>query len=121
MSGINDIKEIPEGAFPIDIKLTKKYQRAEPSIIAKYKDGKYHKGSFCGGIDIYLNLIMCKDKIVIPSTLQSYVLHWYHMYILHPVMDRTEAMIFQHLYWPGIRYSVQKEVSNFDTCQPSQC
>ena len=117
MSGINDIKEIPEGAFPIDIKLTKKYQRVEPSIIAKYKDGKYHKGYFRGLSNTDLKLITCKDKIFILSKIQCYVLHWYHMYILHPVMDRTEAMIFQHLYWPGIRYSVQKEVSNCDTCQ----
>ena len=32
-------------------------------------------------------------------------------------MDKTEAMICQHLYCPGIRKSVQKEVKNCDTCQ----
>ena len=32
-------------------------------------------------------------------------------------MDRTEAMICQHLYWPGIRPDVQKELNNCDTCQ----
>ena len=31
----------------------------------KYKDGAYHK-FFCGGINIYFNLITCEDKIVIP-------------------------------------------------------
>ena len=44
-------------------------------------------------------------------------MHWYHTYILHPGMDRTEAMIHQHLYWPNIRNSVQTEVSNCDTFQ----
>ena len=39
------------------------------------------------------------------------------MYILHPGMDRTEAMIHQHLYLPDIRDSVRKEVTNCDTCQ----
>ena len=29
----------------------------------------------------------------------------------------TEAVILQHFYWPGIRNSVQKEVTNSDTCQ----
>ena len=57
------------------------------------------------------------DKIVIPSKLQSYVVHWYHTYLLHPGMDRTEAMICQHLYFPEIRYAIQKEVNNCDTCQ----
>ena len=28
-----------------------------------------------------------------------------------------EAMICQHLYWPGIREAVQKEVINCDTCK----
>ena len=32
-------------------------------------------------------------------------------------MDRTDSMIRQHLYWPDIRDSVQKDVSNCDTCQ----
>ena len=66
MSEINDIKELPEGTFPINLKLIQKYQREEPSIIAKYKDGTYHKGYFCGGSNIDLNLITCKDNIVIP-------------------------------------------------------
>ena len=64
MSEINDIKELPEGTFPINLKLIQKYQREEPSIIAKYKDGTYHKGYFCGGSNIDLNLITCKDKII---------------------------------------------------------
>ena len=64
-----------------------------------------------------LNLIPCEGKIVIPSIIQNYVLHWYHTYLLYPVMYRTEAMILKHFYWPGIRNSLQKEVTNHDTCQ----
>ena len=59
MSEINDIKELPEGAFPINLMLIQKYQRAEPIIIAKYKDGTYHNGFFRGGGNIDLNLITC--------------------------------------------------------------
>ena len=72
---------------------------------------------FCGGSNIDLNLITCKGKIVIPSKLQSYAVHWYHTYLLHPGTDIMEVMILQHLYWPEIRYSVQKVVINCDTCQ----
>ena len=32
-------------------------------------------------------------------------------------MDRMEAIIYQHLYWPGIGNAVGKEVTNCDTCQ----
>ena len=45
--------------------------------MAKYEDGTYHEGSVRGGINSYLNLIMCEYKVVIPKKLQSYVLHWY--------------------------------------------
>ena len=64
-----------------------------------------------------LKVITCKNKIDILSKLQSDVLYWYHKYLLHPGMERTEAMIHQYLYWPNIRYAVHKEVTNCDTCQ----
>ena len=63
---------------------------------------------------------MCEDNIVNPSKLQSYVLHWYHIYLLHLVVDITEAMIHQHMYWPYIKDAVQKEVSNCDTFQRTE-
>ena len=49
--------------------------------------------------------------------LQSYVLHWYHTYFFNPVTDRTDMIIFQHLYWTGMIKSVRKEVNSCDTCQ----
>ena len=83
----------------------------------KCKDGTYHKGYFLGGINVDLNIIACEDKIVISSIIQSYVLYWYHTYILCPDMDRTEAIIFQHLYWTSKIEALQKEVTNCDTFQ----
>ena len=72
---------------------------------------------FRGGGNIDLKLITCEDNIVNPSKLQSCVLNWYHAYIIHPVMDITEAMIFQHLYFSDIIDVFQKEVNKCDTCQ----
>ena len=88
MSEINEIEEVPEGTFPINIKLNKKFQRLEPNTIAKYTTGNYQKGCFIGGSNIDLKLITCGDNIFILSKLQSYVVHWYHVYLLHPRMDR---------------------------------
>ena len=79
--------------------------------------GAYQKGSFPAGSNIYHNLIICEKSIVIPSILQSYVLNWYLAYLLHQGMYRTEAMIIHRLHWTGIRYAVQKELTNCDTCQ----
>ena len=117
MSEINDIEQLPEGIYPINLNLIQIYQQTETSIIAKYKYDTDQKGSFRGGSNIDLNLITCKDTIFIPSKLKSYVLHWYHTYLLHPGMERMEAMICQYFYWPDIIYAVRKEVSNCDTCQ----
>ena len=58
------------------------YQQKDTCLKAKYKEGTYKKCYFCGGSNIYLNIITCEDKIVIVSIPQSYVLHWYHTYLL---------------------------------------
>ena len=116
MLEINDIEELPEGNFPMNLKLIQKYQRSKPTIRDKYKNGTYHKCYFLGGSNIDLS----KDKIVVMSKLQSCVLHWYHTYLLHPGMYRTEAMIHQRLYWTYIRDAVWKEATNCDTCQRTE-
>ena len=56
------MEEIPEGTFPINFKLTQRYQRSEPSLMAKYKNSTYHTDYFCGGINDDISLIMCKVK-----------------------------------------------------------
>ena len=65
MSEINDTRELPGGTIPINLKLIQKYQRTEPSLMAKYKNGTYHKGYFWGGSHTDLKLITCKYKIAI--------------------------------------------------------
>ena len=67
----------------------------------KYKYCMYQKGYFCGVSNVDLNPIRCEDKIVIPSMIKSYVLHWYHVYLLNPGMDRTEIMVGQHFTVPA--------------------
>ena len=54
-SEINDIEELPEGTFPVNLKLIQKYQWLEPIILAKYGTGAYQQYSFRGGsnIDIF--------------------------------------------------------------------
>ena len=37
LSEINEIKELPEGIFPINLKLIDQYQRKYPSLMDKYK------------------------------------------------------------------------------------
>ena len=78
--------------------------------MAKYNIGTYKIGYLCGGFFIDVNLVTFKHEFFIPLILQIYVLYWYHIYLLIPLMDIMEATILHHLYCPGIIKSVQKEV-----------
>ena len=83
VSEINDTKEISEVTFPINLKLIKQHQQKYLILMDKYKEVTYQKGTFSGVSNIDLNHIPCEDNIVIPPILKSYILHWYHTYILH--------------------------------------
>ena len=63
---------------------------------------------------------MCEDEIIIMSTLQKYIFNWYHNYFLHPVMDRMEEIIWQHLCWTSTNQVFRNYASNCDTCQRKQ-
>ena len=93
VSEINDIEELHGGTVTINLILITQYQRMEPILMDKYEYITYYKGYFCGDSNKDLNLITYEDNIVITTKLQNYVLHWYHMCILHPGMDRTKANI----------------------------
>ena len=74
----------------------------------KYEIGTYKAGYFIRRSNINLKLITSRGKIIIPLILRIYVLHWYHMYLLHPGMYRMEEILHQHFYWPDIRNTVRK-------------
>ena len=63
---------------------------------------------------IFFNHIMCEYTIFIPLIFQIRLLEWYHTYLLHTGLDRTEEIIFQHFYWPRIRNFIWREFSNCD-------
>ena len=65
--------------------------------MAKFKIGKYKCGSFCGGTNNSFILIMFEGEVVITLINQSNILYWHHKYTLHTGLDKTEAIIHQHL------------------------
>ena len=61
---------------------------------------------------------MCyKDKIVVAKALQTRVVDWFHNYLGHPGINRTEETISQHLWWPEMRKQITNSVSTCLTCQ----
>ena len=62
--------------------------------------------------------ILCyKGKMVIPSTLQKRIIDWYHSYLGHPGINRTEESISQHLWWPKMRDQITTSVKACQICQ----
>ena len=59
MSEINDIVELPRGIY--FLKITDKYQRKDPILMAKYNNHMYNTHSPCGGINMNFKLITCED------------------------------------------------------------
>ena len=100
-----DTEDLPNGTTPLKFKTIDQYQQEYPGTKPKFKSAKYLKGYFRGDRNS-IDMVTYQDKIVIPQKLQKYVVHWYHMYLIHPGMDCIEAVLCQHLFWPGIRPAV---------------
>ena len=62
---INDIRELPEDIFLVNLKIINQYQHNDLILMVKYKIGKYESGYFYGGSNRNFNLIMCEDKNII--------------------------------------------------------
>ena len=92
--------------FPVNFKKIYQYQQKDPGLMVKLKTGKYKSGYFHVVSNKTFNIIMCISKNIIPLIIQSFLLNWYHIYILRPGRDMREAIICQNFYWPGLRRDV---------------
>ena len=62
-------------------------------------------------------LICLNDKIVIAKSQQQHIVEWYHTFLLHPGINRTEETIAQHLWWPNMRNHITNFVLTCESCQ----
>ena len=62
-------------------------------------------------------IITRKNKIFITGKPPKYVVNWYHMYLVHPVLNQIEEGIYQHLYWNRIMEDIWKKLKNCDNYQ----
>ena len=111
-------EELSEDAFPMSYAILGKAQSKDKAILAevKKKQSKYVIQPFEGGGKTR-DLICYNNKIVVPSKLQARIVQWYHDYLGHPGINRTEETIGQHLWWPKMRNHITNSVSACVTCQ----
>ena len=62
-------------------------------------------------------LIHHYDKIYVPKSLRSRVLHWYHHYLCHPGGDRLAATLNQVSTWRGMVSQARKFCRECSSCQ----
>jgi hypothetical protein len=54
-----------------------------------------------------IELITYQDKVVIPKPLQGRIVAWYHLYLGHPGMTRSEASIHTLFIWESMRHEIK--------------
>ena len=109
------VEQLDGDTFPLIHRTINKYQRKDKELVEKSKCANYHPKTFREGINIFL-FIYKNDKIVVPTIFQRYAVNWYHTYLLHPGMNRTEATIIQHYYWPHLRDDIHTHIKFCKTC-----
>jgi hypothetical protein len=68
-------------------------------------------------IERTLVLLTRDGMIYIPSAVRNHVMAWYHTYICHPGLTRTEVTIRSTMTWPGLTEDVQSHCNKCKLCQ----
>ena len=111
-----DKSDLPDDVYPLTYKLIAKEQQKDSSLMRKLHRDSYKFQTFhAAGKKI--DLIVNKDKIVIPKSLQHRTVEWYHQQLCHPGINRTEESIRQHFTWTNLHDDVEKVCKKCDTCQ----
>jgi len=89
-----DKADFPTDASPISYRVLAQHQNKYKSLLSKIKTKQpnYAIQAYHGG-GRSQDLITFKDKIVVPSSLQSRVIEWYNTMLCHPGENHTEQSI----------------------------
>ncbi len=62
--------------------------------------------------------VLCKNgRIIIPASLRSRAVSWYHHYLQHPGHLCLDEMMRSVIYWKGMRTTTQRYVKTCKSCQ----
>jgi hypothetical protein len=111
-------EEITLSEYPLSYAALSASQAKEKQIlkVRQKKDSLCVLKSFHGG-GTSRELIFHRDKIVEPASQQVRTINnWYHNYLCHLGINRTEETIGQHLWWPNMRKHIMLSVSTCKNC-----
>jgi transposase InsO family protein len=104
--------------FPLDYSQISRAQLKEKKWLKMHdkKDSPYESLNFMFAGE-QVPVLCFKEKMVIPPSLQKRIIDWYHSYLGHPGINRTEETISQHLWWPKMRDQITTAVKVCPICQ----
>jgi len=107
-----------ETDYPLDYKTISQAQSKDRGLRRQLnKEGSKYKTLLFAAAGKEYPLLCHNGKIVIPSALQARIVDWYHTYLSHPGINRTEETIGQHLWWPKMRDQITQAVNVCPICQ----
>jgi hypothetical protein len=95
--------DLPNDAFPVIYQLLAKEQHKGKTLLQQVQTSAFFSFKEFYGGEQTVSLICHNNRIVIPSTLQKWIVHWYHHILCHPGINRTEESITQHFYFKNIQ------------------
>jgi predicted aspartyl protease len=109
--------EFPQD-FPLSYAEIQEKQKRDAVIQRrlKEKDTPFKKQVFRFAARDY-TLVTKKDKIVLPKSLQTKAVEYYHQILCHPGIVRTENTMAQHYTWAGMRNTVTQVCQRCGICQ----
>ena len=117
MAELYGVDDIPEDAYPLDYTLIRAEQQKDKELLQEATtDPNYTIKSFRGGEKVR-SLICYKGKILVPKSLRTKLINWYHTNLIHPGMTRTEQTISQHFYWKNMRDDIREVCRKCPKCQ----
>ena len=117
--GDDVMPDIADSTHPLSYTHIDELQQQDDELLAALKRGKCSVTAFHGG-ETSIDLIACKEKIVVPEALRDRAVHFYNTCLLHPGINRTEATIAQHLWWPNMRQHIRHICEVCPSCQKNK-
>ncbi len=87
--------------YPLTVKEIAEEQRKDKTLRTINDEDKYK-------VLLIENIkVLCKDgKLVIPKSLQTRTVAWYHHYLQHPGHSRLEETLRAAMYWKSMRTTI---------------
>ena len=101
-------KEDQEEIYPLTVTEIADVQQADKHLRKFFKRGGDKASTFEVSLVEETKVLTENSKLVVPKSLQKWVVLWYHHYLQHPGETRLEDTLRATMTWAGLRKSVRE-------------